>query len=169
MGNQSCVEAGATPQSMSIILKNSSSKTLTLCGRQCQCGAHKGFSADRGKFKVGYEPREKSYPNSTMPLWMSGREGTTLWPDGWIEYDIEDGGTLLVRYNSTDGSSPQNSTNVVVNVANCATLLATVVKNKCDMFFDGTFPSRQFEVTLVNVNNSVGKLYIPIALKSCFT
>jgi hypothetical protein len=153
--NQSCVASGANPHSMGVRLINHSSKNFTLsqhADHTCQCGDHRGFSAEHGKFRPDYTPPPTIRSSHAARMWMSGRSGSAVCPAGWIAYDIEGGGVLQIIYNSAGWTDLQNRAFVLVHVTNCSSLTITIVEKDISRHFgsefEGTDLHRQFEITV---------------------
>ena len=151
MGNNNCVANGANPHSMGISMINNSSKTLRRSEDLCQCGKHGGFSADYGKFKIGYTPKLELNRGDSSFCWMSGREGSMVNPAGWINYDIEGGGKLCVVFTSAGLTAGNNRAYVKASIEDCDSIIVTAaVKDiEYEMRINSGFEAdahRQFEI-----------------------
>ena len=156
MGNQSCVVDGANPHNMGYFLLNKSSKKLYLSDDTCQCGEHRGFSADHGKFKLGWQPKDVIESGDNDKCWMSGRAGSAVCPAGWIIYNIEDGGTLRIEFNSAGWADFQNRAFIQAYVTNCSSLQVSVTQEEITLEmpseFSGTDSHRQFKILVSDYN-----------------
>ena len=106
---------------------------------------HKGFGADHGKFKRDYEPQRVIAKDETTKCWMSAREGATIKPNGWICYNIEDGGQFRIEFSDTSVTAQcSNSLKVSVTNKNIVFEMGQEFKDKnCDI-------NRQFEILVTN-------------------
>jgi hypothetical protein len=155
-GEQSCVETGANPHSMGYILVNRSSKDLTLCSDLCVCQQHRGFNANHGKFKAGWQPGSTVRAGYQDKCWMSGRDGSAVCPEGWIRYDVAGGGRVEIVFNSggwsTVFSSGYGMNCAAIQVRSPANILVEVVQGSIESDmptgFHGTDRHRQFTITL---------------------
>ncbi len=148
MGNDLCVASGANPHSMGIYLLNNSSKLLTLSDDgPCSCSSkHRGFDALHGKFKEDFAPPQRINANGgDYKCWVSGRDGSTVRPEGWCSYQVQGGGTLKFKYHYNDETVQVESTGPCSR-----SVTATVRREAIDAFmpkeFRGTY--LQFRVTL---------------------
>ena len=167
LGNDCCVAGGANPHSMGYFLINTSSKKLSLSNEPCQpyCNRHRGFSAEHGKFKEGWEPRPSIEAGANGKCWMSGREGSAVCPEGWVKYKIDGGGgNLLIIYNSAGWTDLQNRAYMEVSVSKDSPLKVSVeIKNiELEMGtmngirFQDVDVYRQFVILISDDSNNLG-------------
>ena len=153
---QNCVADGANPHSMGYFLQNKSSKKLTLSNDTCQCREHRGFSADQGKFKPGWQPKSLIEAGGQTKCWMSGRAGSAVCPAGWIIYDIEDGGKLRIDFNSAGWAEFQNRAFIQAYITNCSSLQVSVTQDEITSVmpseFSDTDSHRQFRILVSDYN-----------------
>ena len=157
MGN--CVADGANPHSMGYYLINESSKKLTLSNQSCACNhKHTGFSAYRGKFKQGWQPQSVIEAGEDNKCWMSGREGALPTPAGWVKYDIEGGGTLIINYDYDGWGDLENVVFLqAVIYKSSSTKVSFMQKNIKGVIANGFEDSdlnRQFLIEISNATNS---------------
>jgi hypothetical protein len=100
LGNNDCVASGANPHSMVYVVRNDSNEDLELTSRRCpeSCQQrHLGFGAMHGKFKEGFTPKQVLKAHSKHYVWMSGRAGSAVNPDCWIEYNTKDNKAVVLK------------------------------------------------------------------------
>jgi hypothetical protein len=157
----SCVADGSNPHSMGYYLMNESSKQLTLSNQSCTCNdKHTGFSVYRGKFKQGWQPQSVIEADEDSKCWMSGREGDVLLgptPAGWVKYDIEGGGTLIINYDYDGWGDLENVVflqAVIYNSSSTKVLfMQKNIKGVISNGFEDSDVNRQFLIEISNSND----------------
>jgi hypothetical protein len=154
----SCVADGANPHSMGYYLINESSKKLTLSNQSCTCNdKHTGFSAIRGKFKQGWQPQSVIEAGEDNKCWISGRVvGPT--PAGWVKYDIEGGGTLIINYDYNGWGNLENVVFLQADIYNSSSTIVSFkqknIKGVIANGFEDSDVNRQFLIVISNATNS---------------
>jgi len=153
----SCVADGANPHSMGYYLMNESSKELTLSNQSCTCNdKHTGFSAHRGKFKQGWQPQSVIEAGEDDICWISGRVvGPT--PAGWVKYDIEGGGTLIINYDYDGWGDLENVVFLQAVIYKSSTTKVSFmqknIKGVIANGFEDSDVNRQFLIEISNSND----------------
>ena len=168
MGNNSCVGDGTTPNSMGYILINNSSKSLFLSDFKCICERHRGFSALHGKFKEGYEPENFIKPGGNSRCWMYSGEGSAVHPVGWVNYSIEDGGSMEIEYESDKWRHDRYGALIQVSISDCPSLTVSVeiknIESKMGPDFEGTSEDQQFEIVVSDDTKGDGNREVSVGL-----